>query len=174
MKLFLIAGRARSGKTLAAQYLKEILDERKEKTVITEYSKYIKIFAKELLGWDGKSEPKPRTFLQDMGSYVRQNKSDTFFTGRMKEDIELYSHFVNNVIISDVRMPKEITEMRSFHPIKIKVVNDHSDYDLTAKQAGHETEHALDNYADFDYVLKNLSASQMKEKLRSIVEEIEE
>src|SRR5574344_440809 len=113
MKLFLIAGRARSGKTLAAQYLKEILDERKEKTVITEYSKYIKIFAKELLGWDGKSEPKPRTFLQDMGSYVRQNKSDTFFTGRMKEDIELYSHFVNNVIISDVRMPKEITEMRS-------------------------------------------------------------
>ena len=72
MKVILIAGKARSGKTKAAQLLKEILTKKNEKVVITEYSKYIKLFAKDLLGWDMVSEPKPRAVLRNMGEYVRK------------------------------------------------------------------------------------------------------
>jgi len=48
MKLVLIAGKARSGKTQIAKMLKKLLQDRNMKVAITEYSKYIKLFAKEL------------------------------------------------------------------------------------------------------------------------------
>ena len=110
MKVYLIAGRARSGKTQTAKILKELLEKENRKVVITEYSKYIKLFAKDFLGWDMISEPKPRAFLQEMGEYVRHLNKDTYFTERMKEDLNIYSHFVDDVIISDDRMPKELEE----------------------------------------------------------------
>ena len=47
MKVYLIAGRARSGKTQTAKILKELLEKENRKVVITEYSKYIKLFAKD-------------------------------------------------------------------------------------------------------------------------------
>ena len=171
MKVILIAGKARSGKTKAAHILKEILESKKEKVVITEYSKYIKLFAKDLLGWDMVSEPKPRSFLQEMGEYVRTLKTDIYFVERMKEDLRIYEHFVDTVIISDVRMPKELDELKEFHPIKIKVSNDLQSYDLTKEQEAHETEHALDHYHDFDYVIQNKTEEEMKEILVTIVKE---
>lgn len=173
MKVFLIAGKARSGKTKAAYLLKEILEGKNEKVVITEYSKYIKLFAKDLIGWDMVSEPKPRSFLQDMGEFVRKLNKDTYFVERMKEDLEIYKHFTDNVIISDVRMPKELDELKKFNPIKIKVVNDLASYDLNEVESAHITEHALDNYDKFDYIIKNKSEEEMKNILKEIVKENE-
>ncbi len=173
MRVFLIAGKARSGKTKAAQLLKEILEKKHESAVITEYSKYIKLFAKDLIGWDMVSEPKPRTFLQDMGEFVRKLKKDTYFVERMKEDLEIYKHFTDNVIISDVRMPKELDDLKEFKPIKIKVENNLASYDLTSKESAHNTEHALDSYDKFDYVIKNKSEKEMKQILEKIVKENE-
>ena len=173
MKVYLIAGKARSGKTKAAYLLKEILESKKHKVVITEYSKYIKLFAKDLLGWDMVSEPKPRKFLQDMGSYVRKLKKDIYFVERMQEDLHIYEHFVNDVIISDVRMPKELDELKDFETIKIKVENSLPNYDLTADESKHETEHALDTYQGFDYVIKDKNEAEMKEILAQIVKERE-
>lgn len=169
MKVYLIAGKARSGKTECAKILKKLLEEQGEKTVITEYSKYIKLFAKDLLGWDGIEEPKPRDFLQEMGNFVREEYSDIYFTNRMKEDLKIYEHFVDNVIISDARMPKELTELENFSPIKIRVVNDLNEYDLTASQANHVTEHALDDYKEWDYEFTNLTKEEMKEELRKVI-----
>ncbi len=170
MKLVLIAGKARSGKTLAAYLLKEEILKRNQKVVITEYSKYIKMFAKELLGWDGIREPKPRKFLQDFGTYVRhESQNPNYFINRMKDDLEIYQHFVDVVIISDVRLQEEIEGMKEYHPITIHVVNDQNTYDLSKEEASHETEHALENYQNFDYSIKNKTESEMKEILKDIV-----
>lgn len=40
--------------------------------IITSFSKYIKMYAKEIIGWDG-NEPKPRKFLQDLGVTIKEN-----------------------------------------------------------------------------------------------------
>ena len=170
MKLVLIAGKARSGKTLAAQLLKEEILKNQKKAVITEYSKYIKLFAKEILGWDGISEPKPRKFLQDFGSYVRhESQNPNYFIERMKADLEIYRHFVDVVIISDVRLKEEIEGMEEYNPITIHVSNDTNKYDLSTEEANHETELALENYQNFDYSIKNKTESEMKEILKDIV-----
>jgi len=168
MKLFLIAGKARSGKTMTAQILKQLLQERGKKVAITEYSKYIKMFAREFTNWDGVSEPKPREFLQDFGSYIRHGKNPNYFIKRMKEDILIYQDLLDVLIISDVRLPEELEEMSAYNPVSILVRNDSNFYDLNEKESTHETEHALDNYEKFQYSIIN----KKNEEIKSILEDI--
>ena len=95
MKIILISGKAGSGKSSLANILKEKLD----KCVVTNYSKYIKLFAIEMLNWDGSDENKPRSFLQEMGDTLRSiNKN--FLTDRMLQDISVYSKYYDYVVIS--------------------------------------------------------------------------
>ena len=170
LKVYVIAGKARSGKTQAARILKKLYEERGFKVVISEYSKYVKLFAKELLGWDMVSEPKPRDFLQEMGDYVRTLKEDIYFVKRMNEDLSIYEKFVDVVIISDARLPQELDGLENYKPIKIKVANCLPLYDLTEKQASHLTEHALDTYDHYDYIFSDLSIEKMEEELKNMIE----
>ena len=173
MQIILVAGRARSGKTYVAHELKNILESNNKKVIITEYSKYVKLFAKDILGWDMISEPKPRTFLQDLGNRLREYYGECYFVKRMKEDILVYEKYADYLIISDVRMPHEISDLEGFKPIKIKVINDYLKTDLSEEELAHITEHALDNYDNFDYILKNKDEKEIKEILENIVKEIE-
>lgn len=170
MKLFLIAGKARSGKTYASKILKELLEEKNLKVAITEYSKYLKLFAKELTNWDGLTEPKPRKFLQEFGSYIRHNNQN-FLINRMKEDIKIYENLVDVLIISDVRLKEEIENLNDINKLTIYIQNDFALYDLTEKEKHHETEHALDNYQNFDYSIVNKTEEEIKEILKKIIEE---
>lgn len=169
MKLFLIAGRARSGKTETAKLLKTMLEHRGLKVSITEYSKYIKLFAKELTNWDGVSELKPRRFLQDFGSFIRESKHADYFIRRMKEDLLIYEEIVDVLIISDVRLPSEIEELKSYSPITIYVKNDSNFYDLNEVESSHETEHALDNYENFQYSIINQTPKEIERILKNIL-----
>ena len=170
MRLILISGKARSGKTMLASLMKEYLEENHKKVVITEFSKYIKLFAKEFLGWDGVSEPKPRKFLQDFGYFIRHEfRNSHYFIDRMKEDLEIYEHFFDIVIISDVRLEEEIRSFQNDHPITIRVSHQGESLDLDETEKIHETEIALDQYTGFQYLLENQSVEEMKATLKEIV-----
>ena len=175
MRVFLIAGKAGSGKSEVAKIIKDYYEKLKEKTVITEYSKYLKLYAREMLDWDGNNQNKPRDFLQEMGLFIRENlKQKDLLIKRMKTDMLVYEHFFKNVVISDVRYPEEIILMKEDYPkaISILVVNDLEDSPLTIKQARHKTEHALDNYEGFDYVIHNQFEQNLKNEVYEILEEL--
>ena len=110
MKIFLVGGKSGSGKGEVAKLIKEFYIYKLEESVITEFSKYLKLYATELTEWDGNPATKPREYLQNIGDLVRSMDSN-FLISRMIEDIEVYKNYVQNVIISDVRFPKEIDEM---------------------------------------------------------------
>lgn len=177
MKIFLIAGKARSGKSSVAESIKKYYDDKNEKTVITEFSKYVKLYAKEMTSWDGEVETKPRKFLQDMGYYIR-HKLDMpeLFINRMKEDILVYEKFYQNVVIADVRLPLEIEKMKENFPnvYTFYIINEHGNYDLTIEEAAHETETSLDHYNKFDYMIANDESELLDEKIASILEEVED
>ncbi len=171
MVLVLIAGKARSGKTQISKMLKQKLQKKGKKVAITEYSKYIKLFAKELTSWDGITEPKPREFLQNFGSYIRKkSKNPHYFIERMKEDISIYQEFLDVLIISDIRLKEEIECLQYLDPITIHVKNDTNPYDLTAQESAHETEHALDNYKNFEYSICNKNMSEIEDIIDTIIE----
>ncbi len=175
MKLFVVGGKSGSGKGEVAKFINEFYIYKLKKCVITEYSKYLKEFAKELTDWDGISSNKPRDFLQEFGSKIRAYDK-YFFTKRMIEDINIYALAgIDVVIIADARMPEEYEEMKeNFDEVySLLVVNQFAKSKLTVAQQSHITETALENYNEIDYTFANDELNELKNKVFKYLEGIE-
>lgn len=174
MKIFLVAGKAGSGKADVARYIKEYYIYKLEDSVITEYSKYIKSFAKELTDWDGQSLTKPRSYLQKTGAELRK-VDPNYFTRRMIEDIDFYKNHVQNIIIDDVRMPQEIKAMYDSYDevYSMYIVNQFSKSKLSIEEQTDITETALEDYHDFDITIVNDDEKTLKDKVFKFLEGIE-
>lgn len=173
MRIFLIAGKAGSGKNEVAKLIKEYYIYKLEECAITSYSKYIKNFALELTNWDGTESNKPRDFMQRLGDDMRKNDPN-FLVSNMIKDITIYQKYVENVVISDVRMPNEIEEIKnSFENVyAFYIVNQFGSSKLTIEQQSHITEVALEDYPDFDYIIANDDLSKLKEKVFAILDKV--
>lgn len=169
MKIYLIAGKAGSGKNEVANVIKEY----EPNTVITGLSKYIKLFATELTDWNGEDAKKPRAFLQNMGDTLRNIDQD-FLTRRMVEDFEAYKRYgIENVIISDVRLIHEIEyfkRLKDYEVITIRVNAKTSMRNLNASEKTHHTEVELDNYSNYDYVIENEFNEELINSVKRILE----
>ena len=153
MKVYLIAGKAGSGKNYVASILKEKLSS----SIITSLSKYIKLFAIEMGLWDGNDNNKPREFLQNTGDLMRAIDPN-FLTKRLLEDIKVYEKLnISNIIVSDVRLINEIEYLTKNidNTITIRVNSKDNKRNLTDKEKQHITEIELDNYSNFDYIIDN-------------------
>jgi len=153
MNIYLIAGKAGSGKNYVANLLKEKLPS----SIITSLSKYIKLFAIEMGLWDGNDNNKPREFLQNTGDLMRA-VDPNFLTKRLLEDIKIYEKLnITNVIVSDVRLINEIEYLTKNldNTITIRINSLDNKRKLTDKEKNHLTEIELDNYKNFDYILNN-------------------
>ena len=153
MRIFLLCGKAGSGKNEVANIIKKELP----KTVITSLSKYIKLFAFEMTDWDGNDNTKPRTFLQEMGDNLRSINED-FLINRLTEDFKVYNQYYDNIVVSDIRLINELEKIKEINDykvitIRINCTDCKRKLDETEKQ--HHTETELDNYDNFDYVIEN-------------------
>lgn len=167
MRIFLISGKAGSGKSKVAEIIKKTLPA----TIITTFSKYIKLFALEMTPWDGLDETKPREFLQTAGDELRNIRQD-FLTKRMVEDMAFYQKYYENIVIHDVRLKEEIEYFKNktdYEIITIHIKSRENRKILTEKEKRHLTEIDLDDYKDFDYIIENNEETN----LEKIVKEIE-
>lgn len=173
MRIFLIAGKAGSGKGEVAKIIKEYYIYKLEKCVITEYSKPLKKFAQELTDWDGNPNTKPRKYLQDLGDQIRKI-DNKYFINTMLDDLKIYETLVDNVVISDVRMPDEIEDIKLNYDnvYSICVENQFGASKLSVEEQAHITETALEDYAEFDYILANDSYDNLKDKVFKFLEGI--
>jgi len=173
MRLFIIGGKSGSGKTTAATFIKEYYDRKKEKTIITEFSKYIKLYAYEMIHWNWDLDNKPRVFLQDMGEKVRKDFGYDFFIKRVFDDIELFKNYYDNIVISDARLIDEIKESKFRYPecVTIYIESDEPNK-LTEEERNHITEKNLDDYYDFDYNIKYVSYVKLKSDIKNILKEV--
>ena len=175
MKVFIVAGKSGSGKMELSKFISEYYIYKLQKNVVTSYSKYIRSFAMELTDWDGDSLNKPREFLQNFGMKIREFDAD-FFNRRMIEDIEIYKlDGIQNVIISDARMPDEIDRIKDNYDdvYSFYIENQFAKSNLTAEQLSHITETALEGYENFDYVIANEDLNTLKDKVFKILDGIE-
>lgn len=169
MKVILISGHAGCGKNQVASYIRDNVD----KTIITGFSKYIKLMAREMTSWNGSEDDKPRTFLQTMGDKFRAIDKD-ILVKRMLEDIIIYKEYYNCVVISDVRLEEEINYFKKNSTddvITIRVnCQSNGRRKLTKKEQEHQTEKDLDNYKFFDYVINNNYDENLKKEVLKIIE----
>lgn len=175
MQVILIAGKAGSGKTPLGEMIKSYALEKNLRALQTEYSKYLKMYAKEILGYDGNPDKKPRSFLQNTGSYIRENLEDEdFFVRRMLEDFRIYEKYYDLVIISDVRLLHEIEEMlkSKYKVTTILVRNENRKYNLTDVEKNHITESEFEKFSNYDYIVDNNENANLDSWAKTIVEEI--
>ena len=170
MKVFLISGKAGSGKNEVASIIKEQLGS----TVITSFSKYIKLYALEFTDWDGRDITKPRTFLQGMGDRLR-SIDENFLIDRILQDLKVYNGDFENVIVSDVRLPHEIEYIKencNEEVYAIRVNSTKNKRNLNVEEKTHHTEIDLDNYDKFDFIIENNFDDTLTENVKKVLEEI--
>ena len=173
MRIFLVAGKAGSGKGEVAKLIKEYYIYKLESCVITQYSKYLKNFAKELTDWDGNENTKPRAYLQQLGDIIRK-KDIKYFINNMINDLAIYEDLTDNVVISDVKFPAEIEDIKLNYDnvYAIWVENQFSHSNLSIEEQSHITETALETYAEFDYILANDKMEVLKDRVFKYLEGI--
>ena len=69
-KIYIMCGKAKHGKDTFSAYLKSVYEKNDKKVIVTQLSKYIKYYAREMTGWDLSEESKPRELLQQLGTGV--------------------------------------------------------------------------------------------------------
>ena len=171
-KIFILTGKAQSGKNVAANIIKNYYQKENKKAVIISYAKYLKDYIKEITNWDGREETKPRELLQQLGVELIKTKIDeNLLINRIKQDIEVYTYFFDVIIISDARFVSEIENIKDKNTTVIKIEGKTNN--LTQEQQEHITEIALNNHNDYDYIIENnKTKEELKEKIKNILEEV--
>jgi len=170
VKIFIISGRARSGKTETAKIIENYYKEKKCITISFAY--YLKDYIKRITNWDGDENTKPRDLLQNLGIELIKNKiDDRLLINRIMQDIEVFSYFYDIIIISDARLVDEIEAIKEKYEnaISIRVNRDLLDNGLTHEQKEHITETGLDDYDKFDYIIDNNNYNNLTEKIENIL-----
>lgn len=152
-KLYVLSGKPRHGKDTVAKILEKIYEGKK--IIKLSYGVYPKYYVKEICGWDGKDETKPRTKLQEISLKARE-KNPNYMVRRMEEDINILKDYVDIIIITDARLPEEVEMPKEkFNAKTIKVIRTNFESPLTENEQNHILETSLDNYNNFDYIIKN-------------------
>lgn len=174
-KIYLLSGKARHGKDTTAEILKKFYEQDGKKVIYSRSGKYIKFYVKEMTGWDGSEETKPRELLQNLGTEVirkKLNKAEMLIQ-RQLDDIEIYSYFYDAIIVPDIRLPREIDSVREkFDNVVVIHINRiNFETELTGTQQKHLTETAMDNYTNYDYEITNDTLEQLEEDIYKIYKE---
>lgn len=173
-RIYIVAGKARSGKSTAAKFIEEIYALKNIKVLNLMYSEYLKNYTKKIIDWDGDERTKPRSFLQQLGDLVRKEMGNDFFVNRLIEDVAIYKKYYNIFTISDARFPNEIEYLKQKYDVVTIYIEHPESNELTVLEQGHITETALNNYSNFDYKIKNDGTiEELKEKIYKIIEEVE-
>ena len=171
MKIYLVCGKAHSGKNTASSMMKEYLINKNIRVCEIQITRTIKGYARDYFGWDGNEESKPRKLLQDLGNTIRL-KDKYFHINRLCEDINILKEYFDVFIVNDIRLPLEIEELKHRFSDVTSIGIEMENYicPLSDDEANDITEHALENYNEYDYKIINRSINELKQDVINILE----
>jgi len=171
-KIYLLSGKAKSGKNEVSKIITNYY--KNKKCITLSYSYYLKDYIKRITDWNGEEETKPRELLQQVGIELIKNKiNDKLLINRLIEDIEVFSYFYDIIIVSDARMLEEIEipKLKFNNITTIRINRNNIDNNLTLSEKNHITETDLDDYTNFDYIIDNdKDYNNLKEEIIKIME----
>ena len=177
MKIFVIGGVARSGKSTLGNLLKEELKDYGYKPCVMQITNPLYSYARNYFNYDPNRDPKPREFLQKMGIEIIKEKlgKQDFLLNRLYEDIEILSNFFDVFIITDARLIHEFLSIKAKYEdvVTIKLIRKDFDNNLSEEEKNHVTEKEITMYNDFDYVIENNGLDSLKEAALEIVHNVE-
>lgn len=163
-KIILLSGKAESGKSTCAKYLKQKLEDKGYRVTTDLFAKYIKGYLRNHYNWNGITKDEfYRTKLQQLGTDIIKDKLNykTFHAKRLAEDIQIISDDFDCIIIDDCRFRDEIHTMKAMFPdecISVRINRYDHKSKLTEEQLKHKSECDLDKFK-FDYVIHSRKSS---------------
>ena len=173
MKIYVIGGKAKSGKTTFGKFLREELKSYGYHPCVMNITNPLYNYAKNYFEWNEYQDEKPREFLQKMGTEIIKEKLNKkyFLLNRLEEDIEILSNFFDIFIITDARLKMEFEELKNKYNdvVSIKIERENYNDELTASEKEHITETEIDTFSDFDYKVVNKGILTLKEQAKNII-----
>lgn len=173
-KIFILSGKAKSGKNMVSTLIQEYYASLK--CLELSYAHSLKEYARNITGWQGEEQDKPRDFLQSLGIDLVKKIDPQFLITRVCQDIEVYSYFYDVLIITDARLQEEIEipKNKFNQATVIRIERNNVENGLEEYQKKHITEIALDHYNQFDYVITNEGDYQtLKKQVYDILKEVD-
>lgn len=171
MQIFLLSGKARSGKDTVADILEEQFINKKVLRIA--YADDVKYICKTYLGWDGEKDETGRTLLQEVGTILgRGHLGENYWVDRVKDILFFSQNRYDVVIITDCRFPNEIEVIQDAYKgrcTSIRVERPNHQSGLNAAQMEHISETALDDY-EFDFeIMNDGSLDDLSRKINNII-----
>ena len=170
IKLFVLSGKAKSGKNEVAKIIENYYKEKKCITISFAY--YLKDYVKRITNWDGSEDIKPRKLLQELGIELIKEKIDSkLLINRVLQDIEVFSYFYDIIIISDARLVDEIEAIKRNYndSISIRISRNNINNGLSDDEKNHITEIGLNDYNNFDYYIENNDIKNLEDQVENIL-----
>ena len=171
MKLFLICGKAESGKNTFAELLKKEYENNGQKVCLLRITAPLYNYVRDYFGWDGKDSTKPRKMLQELGIEVIKEKLGMrfFLLDRLSDDIKILSNYFDVGIITDGRLIDEFNYLKELYP-DMQIIRIYRDEEnkLTEEEKKHITETDLDKEYQYNYEVHNTSKKNLEKIAHSI------
>ena len=155
MKICCISAKAQHGKDTAAKLIKENLEQKGQRVLITHFADLLKFICVKFFGWNEVKDEAGRTLLQYIGTDVVGAKHPAYWAEFISSILNMFEDTWDYVLIPDCRYPIEVETMKKqFETIVLRVERPGFDNGLTEAQKKHASEVKMDDYK-FDTVLLN-------------------
>lgn len=141
MQIVSISGKAQHGKDTTALFLKDALEAKGRKVLITHYGDLVKYICSTFCEWDGAKDVKGRTLLQRVGTEIFRARNENFWVNFVLDAVHNLDPLMrwDYVLVPDCRFPNEV------HGTHIRIIRKDFDNGLTEEQKNHISETALDD-----------------------------
>lgn len=169
IKIFLISGKAESGKNTVANFISDyyVSTKTRKNMYITDvaFADGVKWFATKM-GWNGIKDEKGRALLQQLGACGRSYDKDIWASNtcfQILKLIKFHEMHVKDMVfcVTDLRFLNEITVMEDYYKYEknVKIIKTRVERNLenhlTEEQKNDISETSLDDYKDWDKVFIN-------------------
>ncbi|MDR1914819.1 MAG: hypothetical protein LBQ68_10125 [Clostridiales bacterium] len=164
MRVILISGKARHGKSTMARYLEDGITKIGKRVMRLAFADYVKFVSAKYFGWNGEKDQKGRHILQYVGTDLVRSRDENFWVDNIIRFSKIIERDMDYVLIDDWRFPNEYTRWieQGFENVtKLRVVRTGYDSILTPEQQLHPSETALDNY-NFDYTITTSTLAELQ------------
>jgi hypothetical protein len=164
MRVILISGKARNGKSETAKLLKLKLESQGKSIVIPAYGNQVKHVCHDYFGCTYDKNEENRSKWQFVGTDKIRKENPNHWVDAVIDIITIFFDEWDYVIIDDCRFSNELERWIGFDTLNLRVNRLNFKSALTPEQQNHISETALDNYEHFDYVINSESGLDKLEK----------
>ncbi|MBR6051517.1 MAG: hypothetical protein IKP68_10025 [Clostridia bacterium] len=173
-KFICIGGKAQNGKDTTAAFLKNALEAKGAKVLLTHYADLLKYMCKNYFGWDGNKDEAGRTLLQKVGTDGVRKRNENFWVDFVIDIVSFFPKEWDYVIVADSRFPNELSRIgkRGFKYTYVRVRRPNFKSPLTEEQQNHPSEIALDSVIPDHVIVNDGTLEDLELKARELCEQI--